>query len=277
MTTFTWPPGNDRERDLAALATHVRKVTEVWGSGFASVGVAMPATIHEGRVTTWPARPGWTGLDLEATLADLFPQAHRAWADDGDLAAVAEAAAAGASHAVYLGVGTGVGGGIVLAGQPVPGTRGSCEVGHIVVDLDGPRCDCGRHGCVQALASGPATLHRAAGLRGSPVSFAELREGTAAGVEWAVDAIRVSARALAAAAVSLSELVRPSVLIIGGGFAAGLPGYVDQVAAATAQLARPGHPTPPVTAATLGGLSSLHGALLLARARGELPQQVDPS
>ncbi|MFI7081500.1 ROK family protein [Micromonospora sp. NPDC049903] len=277
LATVTWPPGDDRGRDLAALAAQVRELTEAWGPVIRSVGVAMPATTHAGRVTAWPGRPGWTGLDLDATLADLFPQAQRAWADDGDLAAIAEADAAGVSHAVYLGVGTGIGGGVVLAGQPVPGPRGSCEVGHIVVDLDGTRCDCGRRGCVQALASGPATLRRAAELRGSPVGFAELRDAVAAGAEWATGAVRASARALAAAAVSLSELVRPSVLIIGGGFAAGTPGYVDQVAAATAALARPGHRTPPVAAATLGGLSSLHGALLLARARGELLPPVDPS
>ena len=92
----------------------------------------------------------------------------------GNVAALAEAHAAGRPDLLYLGVGTGVGGGIVLGGRLLPGpSRGSCEIGHLIVDRSAARCDCGRRGCVQSVASGPAVLRRAARGRGAEVTFAE--------------------------------------------------------------------------------------------------------
>ncbi|MFI6037203.1 ROK family protein [Streptomyces sp. NPDC051315] len=264
-TVFRWPEERSVDADLAALAAHTR--TLVPAGAVEAVGVAMPATLDaEGRVVAWPGRPFWRGVDLRAELTGLLPGARVDCADDGDLGALAEADAAGCRDLVYLGVGTGVGGGIVLDGRLVPGLgRGSCEVGHIVVDRSGERCACGRRGCVQAVASGPATLRRAAGLRDTPVEFTELRDAFVAGEEWATAAVDESCAALAAAAVSLTELVHPRRVVVGGGFAAGIPGYVARVAAHTSALARPGAPAPEIHAARLGGLSSLTGALLLAR------------
>ncbi|TDC61262.1 ROK family protein [Micromonospora sp. KC207] len=213
----------------------------------------------------WPGRPSWAGLRAD-TLRGLFPGSRTAWADDGDLAALAEARHLGAEDVVYLGVGTGVGGGVVLGGRPLPAPgRESPEVGHLVVDVDGPRCDCGRHGCLQAIASGPATLRRAGAARGTEVGFAELRDGLERDRPWAHDAVRPSGTAVAAAVVSLGELLDPTVAVLGGGFTAGLPGFVDLVGREVARLARPGRPAPAVRAAALGGLSSLHGAVALAR------------
>ncbi|WP_326743297.1 ROK family protein [Streptomyces sp. NBC_01768] len=265
---FPWPgPESTAHDDLAALATQVRALLAGTPGPVTSVGIAMPATVDgAGRVTTWPNRPSWTGLDLRGALHPLFPGSEVAWADDGDLAALAEADAAGCRNLVYLGVGTGIGGGLVVDGRPCPGAdRGSCEVGHVIVDRAGPRCDCGRHGCVQAIASGPATLRRAARLRGTTTTFDDLGQGLRDDEPWAVAAVQESCAALAVAVVSLNELVHPSLALIGGGFADGLPGFTDRVAAAATALTRPGHRLAPVRAAALGGLSSLRGALLLAR------------
>ncbi|MFD6276184.1 ROK family protein [Streptomyces sp. NPDC060209] len=275
-SVFRWPtapespstrPRPDGTRDLAALARHVGLLRADWGGPVEAVGVAMPATLDgEGRVVTWPGRPHWTGLGLREELRGLFPEAAVRIADDGDLAALAEAGRAGCRNLVYLGVGTGIGGGVVVDGRPIPGPgRGSCEVGHVVVDRAGERCDCGRRGCVQALASGPATLRRAAGLLGLPVPFEALREGFTAGADWAVSAVEESGEALAAAVTGLCELTRPELVLIGGGFASGLPGFVPLVAEHAGRLARPGAPPVPVRAAALGGLSSLYGAVSLAR------------
>lgn len=264
---FPWPPASSVADDLDALTRNVRALLDDTPQPVEAVGVAMPATVGtDGVVTTWPGRPSWTGLDLRAALHSLFPRSTVLWADDGDLAALAEADEASCQDVVYLGVGTGIGGGIVLDGHLCPGTaRGSCEVGHVIVDPKGPQCDCGRHGCVQAVASGPATLRRAGHLRGEPVSFAELAEGLRHERGWAVTAVGESCDALAVAIVNLNELIRPSLALIGGGFADGLPGFAGTVAERAYSLARPGHPVAPVRAAALGGLSSLRGAVLLAR------------
>ncbi|WP_281275941.1 ROK family protein [Thermomonospora umbrina] len=271
QTSFRWPSPPDRAADREALRAHVAEVRARWGarhSGpFDAVGVAVPAALDDsGRVVAWPGRPAWVGLDLGGLLRELFPDAAVRWGDDGDLAAVAEADGAGHRNLVYLGVGTGVGGGIVVAGRPVPGPgRGSAELGHVIVDRSGPRCDCGRDGCVQAAASGPATLRRAALLYGGPVRYEELRDALAAGRSWAVSAVEEGCAVLAAAAVGVAELVRPDAVVIGGGFADGLPGFVPRVAAHVRRLARAGAPAPPVERARLGGLSSLQGAVLLAK------------
>ncbi|BCJ69264.1 ROK family protein [Polymorphospora rubra] len=261
--TFHWPREADLATDLATLAAEVTRLRDGWGP-VAAVGVAMPATTDPaGTVTTWPNRPGWTGLDLTGELRRLFPGAATAVADDGDLAALAEARHVGCDDVVYLGVGTGIGGGVVWEGRSVPG-RSSAEIGHMVVALDGERCDCGRRGCLQAIASGPATLRRAGIARGVAVSFDDLRAGLRDGLPWAVEAVHATCTALAAAVVSLGELLAPTVVIVGGGFAGGLPGLVPLVGHTARMSARPGRPVPVVTAAALGGLSSLHGALWLA-------------
>lgn len=270
--TFTWPTGGDPAADLAALDAAVAVLRAAWGP-VGAIGVAMPAiTDPDGRVLTWPGRPSWAGLDLTGALRRLFPDVPTAYADDGDLAALAEARNAGHDDLVYLGVGTGIGGGIVLAGRPVP-AHASAEVGHMVVDLDGDRCDCGRTGCLQSVASGPATLRRAARERDEEVTFDQLRAGLRGHRPWAVEAVHRSCAALAAAVVSLGELLAVPVAVVGGGFADGLPGFVPLVADLARQAGRPGRPAPTVRAAALGGLSSLHGALWLAR---DLTNRQDP-
>ncbi|SCL14197.1 kanosamine 6-kinase [Micromonospora nigra] len=276
--TFRWPAGGTLDADLAALHAELTALRAAWGPVHA-VGVAMPASTDvAGTVTTWPGRPSWTGLDLAGTLRRLVPDCPAAYADDGDLAALAEARHACRDNLVYLGVGTGVGGGVVLDGRLVPG-RASAEVGHVVVDLDGTVCDCGRTGCLQSIASGPATLRRAAHARGREVTFDDLRTGLRDGRPWAVDAVHDSGVALATAVVSLGELLAPTTAVLGGGFASGLPGFVDLVGQAARRAGRPGRPAPVVQAAALGGLSSLHGALWLARdlATGTAGDRSDPT
>ena len=264
---FRWPLFDGTRNDLAALAAGVREVRESLPYDIEAVGVAIPATVDgNGTVVTWPGRPGWAGFDLAAALDGLFPGTPVRYADDGDLAALAEAHRAGVRNLVHLGVGTGIGGGIVLDGRLCPGSgRGSCEAGHMIVDRDGPECDCGRHGCLQAVASGPATLRRAAARRGRDVSFTELRDALTEERPWAVDTLEESCAALAAAATSLAELVHPDRITVGGGFAAGVPGFVERVRRHAQRLARPGGAPVRLADAMLGGLSSLEGALLLAR------------
>ncbi|RZS36330.1 kanosamine 6-kinase [Herbihabitans rhizosphaerae] len=266
-TTFLWVDAGDPARDVAALSD---RLTTMFGESRGSVravGVAMPATLNrDGRVIAWPGRPSWVGIEVHAALDALFPGTVVRYADDGDLAAVAEADAIGARDVVYLGVGTGVGGGVVLDGRSLPGPdAGSCEVGHLIVDRSGAVCDCGRRGCLQGQASGPATLRRAAESRGEEVTFFALRDAWLARAPWAVSAVRDSCASIAAAVIGLAELVGVPHAVIGGGFASSLPGFTDEVATQIADLRRAGVPTPRVTEAVFGGLSSLRGAVLLAR------------
>ncbi|MFJ4518864.1 ROK family protein [Streptomyces sp. NPDC088816] len=264
--TFLWSASSDAAGDLELLAERIRALLRRHPSPLGGVGVAVPAVCDAGgTVLTWPGRPSWVGLDLRAALAGILPDTPVACADDGDLAALAEAREADCANLLYLGVGTGIGGGLVFAGRSWPGpARGSFEIGHLVIDRAGPRCDCGRRGCAQAVASGPATLRRAAELRGREVTFPDLVEAAGAGAAWAVTALEENAAAVARVVVGVCELAHPDLVLVGGGFAAGAPGLVDAVAAHVKELTRPGVAPPPVRPAVLGGRSSLYGALLLA-------------
>ncbi|MEO3762957.1 ROK family protein [Streptomyces sp. B8F3] len=180
--------------------------------------------------------------------------------------ALAEAAEADCPDVVYLGVGTGVGGGCVLGGRSVPGiARGSSEVGHMLVYRSGPVCDCGRRGCLQAVASGPATLRRAAQRRGREVTYDELAAAVGHDGPWARETLAETCSALGAAVVTLGEVQRPAIAVVGGGFTTGIPQLVPEVITRAGELRRTGVPVPEVRPAALDGLSSLAGALLLAR------------
>ncbi|WDZ88000.1 ROK family protein [Micromonospora cathayae] len=269
-TTFRWPDGGV-DADLELLSSRVDELRRRWPEPIRGVGVATPAGCDPGgTVLTWPGRPSWVGLDFTGALASLFPDLPVRWADDGDLAALAEARAAGQPDVLYLGIGTGVGGGVVLDGRSWPGpAHGSCEVGHLVVDLGGPSCDCGRRGCVQAVAAGPALLRRAGRLRGGTVTFDDLVAGVRDGADWAAATLEPAVTALAAATVSVCELAHPAVVLVGGGVAAALPELVSRLDRQVAALTRPGVRAVPVRPARLGGLSSLRGALILAGAAAD--------
>jgi kanosamine 6-kinase len=260
-----WTDGGD---DLAVLVRGLRAT----GVRPRSVGVAIPAALDDaGRVVAWPNRPHWRGLDLRGLLARELPGAALYFGDDGDLATLAEAEAAGRRDLLYVGVGTGVGGGLFLGGGLLRGVHGPvAEVGHVVVQPSGPLCRCGRQGCLQAIASGPATLRRAGRYDRSVTGTGALRAALTAGVPWARRVVRETARALATGVVTVAELVRPALVRLGGGFAAGLPELVDATAAAVRALERPGFPSPSVEPAVYGGMSSLAGAVLLAREPGLL-------
>ncbi|MFB7476429.1 ROK family protein [Kitasatospora sp. NPDC056184] len=273
---FDWPRRTgrtggreaDREADLAALAAAVARITGPEGpGGVRAAGLALPATVRDGRLTTWPSRPSWAGLRLDAVLERILPGVPVRYEDDGNLAALAEADRGGVRDLAYLGLGTGVGGGLVLGGRLHTGPYGgAAEIGHLVVDPGGAGCVCGRSGCLQAVASGPATLARAAAARGGgPVGAAEFRAGLAQGRAWAVGPLEETAAALAVAVVNLGELLQCAEVRLGGGFGHGVPGLVARVRREARRLARPGVAPPAVRRARCGARASLHGALLLAR------------
>lgn len=157
--------------------------------------------------------------------------------NDSNVAALAEhraGAARGAQEAVVLTVGTGIGGGLVLHGELYRGAIGAAaELGHIVIDSNGPRCqgNCPNRGCVEALASGTALTREAARLaRERPDS--SLGRAMAAGRELggplvtelahdgdeaAMEVLALIGARLGVAISSLVNIFNPEVVVIGGG------------------------------------------------------------
>jgi glucokinase len=160
------------------------------------------------------------------------------WVDnDANMAALAEhreGAAQGTSEAVVLTIGTGVGGGLILRGELYHGAvGGGAELGHMVVDLDGPRCqgNCPNHGCLEAVASGTALAREAkaiaarrgdsalgrAAAEGREIGGALVTELAHDGDAAAVEAIEIVGRKLGVGLANFTNVFNPEVIVVGGG------------------------------------------------------------
>lgn len=157
--------------------------------------------------------------------------------NDSNVATLAEhraGAARGADDVVMLTIGTGIGGGLVLGGELYRGSIGAgAELGHTVIDIDGPRCqgNCPNHGCVEALASGTALEREArrvaadeprSGLGRALASGRELTgplvtELAHDGDPAAIDAIALIGSRLGVAISGFVNIFNPQVVVIGGG------------------------------------------------------------
>jgi glucokinase len=142
--------------------------------------------------------------------------------NDGNAAAIAEwkiGAARGLSYVVMLTLGTGVGGGLILDGRPYRGATGSgAELGHIVIQVDGPECACGGRGHLEAVASGKAAGRVARELFGKGATGEELVRRAEEGEPEAVAAMTQIGRGLGAAIATFVNMFEPEIIVIGGGF-----------------------------------------------------------
>jgi glucokinase len=142
-------------------------------------------------------------------------------------------AARGYRHVVGIFPGTGIGGGLVLNGRLFKGAEGNAgEIGHMIIQTDGPLCGCGRYGCVEALASRTALAKDAAALAGSgslvksqgeaSTDLKSYKSGTlskaiARGEKEIEKAVLRSARFLGVAMANCVNLLNPEVIVLGGG------------------------------------------------------------
>ena len=131
-------------------------------------------------------------------------------------------AAGGKRRLIYVTVGTGIGGGIVLDGQLYRGVdRAHPEVGHHVIDASGPACTCGFRGCWEALATGPAMAAWYKGKAGSRadangLGAREIFELARAGDSLAREAVERETHYLALGLANLIGLFVPEVIVLGG-------------------------------------------------------------
>ncbi len=178
--------------------------------------------------------PDWKGRNLKAELERVLHLP--AFVDnDANVAALGEwvfGAGKGARHLVYLTIGTGVGGAILLNGTLWRGANFSAgELGHVPVNPDGPRCGCGGYGCVEMFVSGPAIAQRAREFiqRGVKSVLADISPDELTAEQVAIAAQRGDALAqfllaeagkfLGIALAGVVNLLNPERIIVGGGVA----------------------------------------------------------
>ncbi|HVX44912.1 MAG TPA: ROK family transcriptional regulator [Mycobacteriales bacterium] len=219
------PPSPAEAADLIAAAVADLPDATDRGCQARSVGVSVPGTIDRltKRVGVAP-NLGWRDAPLGELLHErLGGRLPVEIGNDADLSVLAElrrGVARGCEDVVYLIGRTGVGAGVVVNGAPVRGRDGRAgEVGHNVVDRQGPPCHCGKNGCLETFI-GDAALLGLAGRRVEPTAqnVAEVFADARGGDRRAADAIRTLAASLGQAVGNLVNTLNPQRVILGGTF-----------------------------------------------------------
>ncbi len=229
--------GLDQSMLLDTMVDAVREARDAADGEVAAVGFGIPALIDQ--------RAGTAVIAINLELADMpfrDVMAERLGLpvfvdNDANLAALAEhraGAAQGAREAVVLTIGTGIGGGLILRDELYRGAIGAAgELGHMVIDMDGPPCqgNCPNRGCLESLASGTALAREArrlaaedpeSGLGRAARSGRELggpliTELAHDGDPAATAAIRLIGERLGVGIASFVNIFNPEVVVIGGG------------------------------------------------------------
>jgi len=248
----------------------------------AALGIGAPGLVDRtGRLRFAPNLPGVTELDVGRRVGERIGGVPVAVENDATCAGWGErmhGAGRGANDVILVTLGTGIGGGIVCGGQLLLGASGFAgEIGHMVVDPNGPQCPCGQRGCWERFASGSGLgwLARNAAAQGKAGRIVELAGGdvdgvrgehvTAAAMEGDAEAKAVIdefAWWLALGLANLANTFDPSVIVIGGGLV-----EAGELLLAPARAAFDGmvegaehRPPVPIVAAELGERAGAIGA-----------------
>jgi glucokinase len=277
--------GLDQSSLLDIAVDAVQEARESAGEDVAAVGFGIPCLMDQ--------RTGRAVIAVNLPLADIpfaDVMAERLEIpvfveNDANAAALAEhraGAARGANEAVVLTIGTGIGGGLILRGELYRGAFGSAaELGHTVIDMDGPPCqgNCPNRGCVEALASGTALALEATRIAGEhPESrLAEALKGGRAlsgplvtelahdGDQAAIEAITLIGSRLGVAIASFVNIFNPQVVVIGGGvIAAGELLLAPARAEVASRALPPNRDEVKIVAARFGVEAGMIGAAALA-------------
>lgn len=252
-------------------------------SEIAGIGIGLPAQIDFGRQTVeFCTNLPLGGVDMRGLVMSRVKQPVTI-DNDGHTAALGESrfgAAKGARDFLMVTVGTGVGGGLFIGGEPCRGHRGlGGEIGHMVVDLDGPLCPCGAKGHLEAYVARPAIVRearevantfRGAGIlrraEGDPERItAEVVVAAAnAGDEAAAEILGRVGHVLGEALVGLVNLLNPQLVVIGGGIGESCPLIIERATQAIAAEALAGRRDVKVVPAQLGNDAGVVGAAALA-------------
>ena len=278
-------PADDQAETLATMVASASAVMhpDVVAAGIAAAGLVDPET----GVLRFAPNLAWRDVPLAAHLEGALGVPSDV-DNDNTAAAWGEfraGAGQGSSHMLFIGVGTGIGGGIVMDGRLMRGAHGFAgEIGHIVVEPDGPRCGCGNRGCWEQVASGTAISRAGRGVvRRHPYSqLVELSAGDPTGVTGAMvcDAALAGDTAsrgilveagnrLGQGIASLVNILDPELVIVGGGVSQAGDLVLAPARDAYERFVEDAHhrPAVPIVASQLGADAGPVGAASLALER----------
>jgi len=274
-----------RDAVLTRVKSAIRDLAQGYGlDRILAIGMAVPGPVNPwtGEIFSPPNLPGWDRVPMKETGEKAFGVPCFV-GNDANLAALGEhrfGAGRGLKNLIYLTVSTGLGSGIIVDGQLLLGTQGlAAEAGHMAIDANGARCNCGNVGCLETFVSGPwiakrAAQRLAAGAKSAVLDTvggdlsklaAEVITGAAkAGDPFAVEAIREAGTYLGIGIVNLLHLFNPQIVIIGGGVTNAGALLLEPAKEIIATRAMEPYRSVKVVLASLGDDVGLYGGIALA-------------
>lgn len=203
-----------------AVATVRVKYPDISAVGIGFPGFIDPATQN---ISQSPNLPGLKNVDLSADLGALLglPVIVE---NDALAAAYGEYAMqpSQSGHFIYLGLGTGVGGGLVLNGRPFQGQNGvAMEIGHLIVQPQGRLCGCGNTGCMEQYASASGVAISYFDATCQQRTAAEIACLAGEGDQAAQAAYLLAGESLAQSLAHILKVIDVTDVVIGGGMSAG--------------------------------------------------------
>ncbi|MFC1961211.1 ROK family protein [Chloroflexota bacterium] len=252
-----------------------------------AVGIGSPGVVeaHTGIVRFAPNLSYWAEVPLGSALEKAFKRPVVV-GNDVDVSTYGEyalGAGAGCNSMAGIFPGTGIGGALILDGKLHTGARGSAaEIGHIVLQADGPLCGCGRRGCVEAIASrtaierdlwasiqfGRETMLTDLVQPGERIRSGILAQAAAAGDMLVLETLMRTGHYLGLLAGSVANLIDPEVIVFGGGLIEACDVWLMPVIRGTAQeyfINRLDIDKVRIEEASLGDYAGVLGAAMLAR------------
>ncbi len=239
----------DAAEGLAAVKSAIDRVLSSGPQQISGIGICAPGPLDPnlGVILNPPNLPGWRNFPLRAEIFKAYSLPVRV-DNDGNAAALAEAVwGAGRNYRniFYTAVGTGIGTGIIFDRHIYHGRTGAAaEGGHVTIDYRGPRCSCGKLGCIEVLASGSAIARRAAkkiiagktssilkeaGGRADTITAEIVGRAYAAGDLLAKEVLDETALFLSVWLGNIIDLLEPDVMILGGGAAPLLKPFLGRI------------------------------------------------
>jgi glucokinase len=258
------------ERTVDSLRSEAQSLGYAGDAGdamdVAACGLVVPGIVDDDAgVARYSSNLGWRDLEVMPALGDRLgiPVALGHDVRAGLLAEHRWGAATGARHALFLPIGTGIAGALMLDGHVVVADGWSGELGHVVVDPGGPLCACGARGCLEAIASASAIARAYAARTGERAGADRVAELVAQGDRVAMAVWAVAVDALARAIVMAVTLTGLDLVLVGGGLARSGTVLLDPLASAVAESLT-FQRSPQIVAAALGDRAGCLGAACLA-------------
>jgi glucokinase len=255
-------------KTILALADELAAQVRADGCRLAAAAIVVPGVVNEhSGVAVDSSNIGWRDVPLRDLAVERLGAPVQVGHDvrAGALAEARRGAARGRSSSLFLPLGTGIGGAMVIGTTPYAGANfAAAELGHVVVRPDGDVCVCGRVGCLETVASASAIARRYSAATGSTVAGAvDVAERLERGDATAKRVWDEAVEAIADALVLAATLLDPEVVVVGGGLSHSGPRLLEPLRQSMSRRVTVG-PTPELTRAQLGDEAGCVGAALLA-------------